>query len=40
MNIARFIRTMPRLKLPDYNKTAILHNDDTIASRPHDNPDI
>ena len=40
MNIARFIRTMPRLKLPDYSKTAILHNDDTIASRPHDNPDI
>ena len=40
MNIARFIRTMPELKLPDYQKTAILYNDDTIASRPHDNPDL
>ena len=39
MNIARFIRTMPRLKLPTYGKTAILYNDDTLASRPHDNPD-
>ena len=40
MNIARFIRTMPELKLPNYQKTAILYNDDTIASRPHDNPDL
>ena len=40
MNIARFIRTMPRLRLPEYQKTAILYNDDTIASRPHDNPDL
>lgn len=39
MNIARFIRTMPRLQFPDYDRTAILYNDDTIASRPHDAPD-
>ena len=40
MNIARFIRTMPKLKLPSYERTAILHNDDTLASRPNDGPDI
>ena len=40
MNIARFIRSMPQLRLPNYQKTAIVYNDDTIASRPHDNPDL
>ena len=36
MNIARLIRTIPELKLPVCDRTATLHNDDTIASRPHD----
>ena len=39
VNIARFIRSMPPPKLPSYDRTAILYNDDTIASRPHDGPD-
>ena len=36
MNICRLIRTMPKLKLPEYDRTAILYNDDTLAATPYD----
>ena len=38
MAATRFIRTMPKLKMPDYERTAVLYNDDTLGARPHDGP--
>ncbi len=36
MNICRHIRTMPKLKLPTYERMAIVYNDDTLAATPYD----
>ena len=36
LNITRLIRTMPKLKQPEYDRTAILYNDDTLAATPYD----
>ena len=36
MNIVSLARTMPRPQYPDYERTAIFYNEDTLASRPYD----
>jgi len=36
INICKLIRTMPRLKLPEYERTAIVYNDDTLAATPYE----
>ena len=36
MNICKLVRTMPKLKLPEYERTAIVYNDDTLAANPYD----
>ncbi len=38
LNITRLTQTMPRLKFPEYERTGIFYNDDTLATRPHDGP--
>lgn len=38
LNITRLTQTMPKLKFPDYDRTGIFYNDDTLATRPHDGP--
>jgi len=38
MAITRLLRIMPKLKFPEYERTAIFYNDDTLGARPHDGP--
>ena len=36
LNIVDLLKTMPVPKYPDYDRTAILFNDDTLAAQPYD----